>query len=176
MKGKKEVKQRAKNFPPKQSSQASKKPSSKKIRSYVIDTSILASKKLSELITKKGLRGKVIIPDAAVAELENQANQGKEVGFDGLDELANLHQLKKKYSLQVEFAPPRPSAHEIRFAKSGAIDALIRSLAYGKQATIVTSDFVQAKSAAAYGITVWFIKSKPREEKKKGFLPFFSKR
>jgi len=82
-----------------------------------------------------------------------------------LDVLAKLHQLKNKYDLKIEFAPPRPSAHEIRYAKSGEIDALIRSLAYGKKATLITSDFVQAKSAAAYGIKVWFIRAKPKKEK-----------
>ena len=142
---------------------------------FVIDTSIIAGKRLSELITKRGLRGKIIIPDASVAELENQANKGHEVGFEGLDELAKLHELKDQFKLKVEFAPPRPSAHEIRFAKSGEIDALIRSIAYGKSATLVTSDFIQAKSAAAYGIKVWFVKSKQREEKR-NFLFFRQKK
>lgn len=136
---------------------------------FVIDTSIIAGKRLTELITKRGMRGKIIIPDASVAELENQANKGHEVGFDGLDELAKLHELKNQFNLKVEFAPPRPSAHEIRFAKSGEIDALIRSLAYGRSATLVTSDFIQAKSAAAYGIRVWFVRSKQRTEKKSFF-------
>jgi len=136
---------------------------------FVIDTSIIAGKRLTELITKRGMRGKIIIPDASVAELENQANKGHEVGFDGLDELAKLHELKNQFKLKVEFAPPRPSAHEIRFAKSGEIDALIRSLAYGRSATLVTSDFIQAKSAAAYGIRVWFVPSKQQQEKKSFF-------
>ncbi|MFC1685703.1 PIN domain-containing protein [Nanoarchaeota archaeon] len=141
---------------------------------YVIDTSIIAAKKLSFLIEKKGLRGKVIIPDASIAELEHQANIGKEIGFDGLDELAKLHKFKNKYSLKIEFAPPRPTAHEIKYAKSGEIDALIRSLAFGKEATLITSDFVQAKSAAAYGIKVWFVRAKPRVQKKS--FSFFGKR
>ncbi len=139
----------------------------------VIDTSVIASKKLSFLIEKKGLRGKIIIPDAAVAELEHQANLGKESGFNGLDELAKLHKLKEKYKLKIEFAPPRPTAHEIRYAKSGEIDALIRSLAFGRQATLITSDFVQAKSAAAYGVKVWFIRVRKKQEKKR--FPFFNR-
>ena len=142
---------------------------------HVIDTSIIAGKRLTSLIEKKGLRGNIIIPDASIAELEHQANLGKESGFDGLDELAKLHQLKKKYNLKIEFAPPRPTAHEIRYAKSGEIDALIRSLAYGRQAVLITSDFVQAKSAAAYGVKVWFIKSRSKEPKQTGFS-FFGKK
>lgn len=142
---------------------------------HVIDTSIIAGKKLTSLIEKKGLRGKIIIPDAAIAELEHQANLGKESGFDGLDELAKLHKLKEKYNLKIEFAPPRPTAHEIRYAKSGEIDALIRSLAYGRQAVLVTSDFIQAKSAAAYGVKVWFVRSKPKKPKQTGFS-FFGKK
>ena len=140
---------------------------------HVIDTSILAGKRLTSLIEKKGLRGKIIVPDAAIAELEHQANLGKESGFDGLDELANLHKLKNKFNLKIEFAPPRPTSHEIRYAKSGEIDALIRSLAYGRQAVLVTSDFIQAKSAAAYGVKVWFIKSRPKKPKTK--FSFFGK-
>jgi len=153
------------------------KPQTKKTFSkakQVIDTSILAGKKLTNLIEKKGMRGRIIIPDAAVAELEHLANLGKETGFDGLDELAKLHHLKKKYDLKIEFAPPRPTAHEIRYAKSGEIDALIRSLAYGRQAILITSDYIQAKSAAAYGVKVWFIRSRPK--KKKTSFSFFGKK
>lgn len=158
---------------PKNKTSTPQKPIQKRQEVYVVDTSVLASKKLAQLVTKKGLKGKIIIPDASVAELENQANHGKETGFDGLDEIAKLHELKKKHNISVEFAPPRPSAHQIRFAKSGEIDALIRGLAYNKKAVLITSDFVQAKSAAAYGLKVWFIKAKPRKEEKRFF--FFRK-
>jgi len=133
---------------------------------YVIDTSVAVYKALSRLI-KKGLRGTIIIPNAVIAELENLANKNVKEGFTGLQEIAKLHWLKKKFKLKILFEGPRPSIQEIRLAKSGEIDAIIRNIAFKKHAILVTADLVQAKSAQAYGISVLFIRKRKKEKRKR---------
>lgn len=137
---------------------------------YLIDTSVIAQRKLVRLFKKK-LQGQVLIPNAVIAELENLANRGNDAGFHGLEEIAKLHHLKPRIS--VKFIGLRPTEHQIRFAKSGEIDALIRELAYRYRATLITADIVQAKSALAYNLNVFFVKTYTKKKKKKIF--FFRK-
>ncbi|MDP3027503.1 MAG: PIN domain-containing protein, partial [Nanoarchaeota archaeon] len=92
----------------------------KERKNYVIDTSVVINRFLSKLIGK-GLQGKIIIPNAVMAELENLANKGREEGFRGLDEIACLHKLKHKHDIQIYFQGLRPNEMQIKFAKSGEI-------------------------------------------------------
>ncbi len=142
-------------------------------KNYVIDTSAIINKFLYKLI-RKGLRGKIIISNAVMAELENLANKGKEEGFIGLSEIAMLHKLKKHYPIKVFFEGIRPSDMHIKYAKSGEIDALIREIASKNKATLITADLVQAKSAQAYGLDVLFLRPKVKK-KKPGFFSFLRK-
>lgn len=130
---------------------------------YLVDTSVIAQKKLFRLFKTK-LKGELLIPNAVIAELENLANHGNDVGFHGLDEIAKMHTLKSR--VKITFMGERPNQHQIRYAKSGEIDALIRSLACQEKAVLITADKVQAKSAQAYGLKVFFIKTRFKEEKK----------
>jgi ATPase len=147
-----------------------------KPRTYVADTSSIISEFLKGLI-KKGLQGKIMIPNAVMAELENLANKGNEAGFIGLDEVANLHRLKHVHNFSLFFEGLRPTEHQIKFAKSGEIDAAIREIAMKNHATLVTADLVQAKTAQAYNIPVLFMKPKKIHHKKRKFFLFkFRKR
>lgn len=137
------------------------------MKKYVLDTSVVIYRKISRL-AKKGMQGMLLIPNAVVAELENLANKGVDAGFKGLEELAKLHKFPE---LKIKFIGPRPSDHHIKYAKSGEIDALIRDLAYRNKAILVTADIVQAKSAQAYNIPIFFVKMK-KQKKKKRFLFF----
>jgi len=142
---------------------------SKQSKNYVVDTNVAVNQSLRKLI-KKGLKGKLIIPNAVMAELENLANRGNEAGFKGLDEIAKLHELKRHFKISVYFEGLRPNEHQIKFAKSGEIDALIREIAIKNNATLITADLVQAKTAQAYNVPVLFIKPRAiKEKKKKGF-------
>ena len=143
----------------------------KKKKNYVTDTSAVINRFLPKLI-EKGLQGRIIIPDAVVAELENLANKGNEAGFIGLDEIAALHKIKKKYKISVNFEGPRPEIKHIKYAKSGEIDALIRGIASKNKATLITADLVQAKSAQAYNIEVLFLRPYVPEKKKRKFFSF----
>jgi ATPase len=64
---------------------------------------------------------------------------------------------------------------QIKYAKSGEIDALIRETAIKNQAILITADLVQAKSSQAYGLRVLYIKPK-RKKRKKRFLLIFKRR
>jgi len=145
---------------------------SKKKLNYVVDTSAIINKFLPGLIGK-GLQGKIIIPDAVIAELENLANKGNEAGFIGLDEITSLHHLKKNNQISIQFIGPRPDIKHIKYAKSGEIDALIRNIAFKNHATLITADLIQAKSAQAYGIDVLFLRPKIIPKKKRSFFSFF---
>lgn len=145
----------------------------RKLKNYVIDTSVIINKFLSSLI-KKGLRGKIIIPNAVMAELENLANKGREEGFIGMEQVTQLHHLKRKYQIKIFFEGIRPQPNHIKFAKSGEIDALIREIATKNHAILITADLVQAKSAQAYGLKVIFLRPKIKK-RKKSFFSFFRK-
>ncbi len=141
---------------------------------YLVDTSVIAQKKLFRLFKTK-LKGELLIPNAVIAELENLANHGNDAGFEGLEEIAKMHTLKSR--VKVKFLGERPTGHQIKYARSGEIDALIRSLACQEKAVLITADKVQAKSAQAYGFKVFFIKTKFKEEKKsKKFFLFRAKK
>lgn len=143
----------------------------KRKKIYVVDTSAIINKFLPKLF-EKGLKGKIIIPDAVIAELENLANKGKEAGFVGLEEIASFHKIKKKHKLKIIFMGPRPDERQIRYARAGEIDALIRNIATKNNAILITADLVQAKSAQAYGLEVLFLRPPQIIEKKKRFFSF----
>lgn len=147
---------------------------SRQVKTYVIDTSVAINRFIKRLVNR-GLQGKIIVPNAVIAELENLANKGLDVGFKGLEEIASLHKLKGR--IKVFFEGIRPTEHHIKHAKSGEIDALIREIAVKNHATLITADLVQAKSAQAYGLEVLFLKSRTVEDrpKKKKFLWFRKK-
>jgi len=173
MKQKKTISQKIKN----RARRSLNRQLSQEKKNYVIDTSVILNRFLPGLI-KRGMKGKIIIPNALIAELENMANKGNELGFLGLEEISKLHWLKKKYSIQIYFYGQRPGEHHIKYAKSGEIDALIRQIAFDNKAVLVTADLVQAKSAQAYGLEVLFLRPKFKEhiKKKNFFKRFFKKR
>jgi ATPase len=144
-------------------------------QNYVVDTSAIINKFIPKLI-RNGLKGKIIIPHVVMAELENMANKGREEGFIGLEEVAGLHKLKKQFPIQVYFYGARPTEMQIKFAKSGEMDAAIREIAIKEKALLITADLVQAKTSQAYGLKVVFLRVKQQEKPKKRFLSFFKKR
>ena len=135
------------------------------MKTYVVDTSAIVEKVVSKEVEKGKIKGKIIIPHAAVAELEHQANLNRETGFLGLEELQLLQQLKKKGKIELEFLGNRPTEFQIKLAKSGEIDASIRELAFQQEATLITADRVLAESGKAFNLDVIFIEQKKPSEK-----------
>ena len=129
---------------------------------YVVDTSAVIEKAVTRLASEKKIEGTVLIPNAVIAELENQANKGLEIGFLGLEEIQEIRKLKK---IKLEFIGDRPNEKQIKFAKSGEIDAFIREIAYKEKATLITGDKVQCESAKAFGLDVIYLEKKEAKEK-----------
>jgi len=145
---------------------------SKNKQVYVTDTSAIINRFVSRLI-KKGLQGKIIIPNAVMAELENLANKGQEAGFTGLDEVTSLHKFKGN-RIEIYFDGLRPNEMQIKFAKSGEIDAIIRETARKNNAVLITADLVLAKTSQAYGLRILFLRPKFKQQKK-SFFNFWKK-
>tara|TARA_Y100000310_G_C20694967_1_gene824972 strand:- start:686 stop:2524 length:1839 start_codon:yes stop_codon:yes gene_type:complete len=144
-------------------------------KTYVLDTSIVIEHKASDLIQKNKLTGTILICQAVISELENQANRGLEIGFLGLEEVQTLQSLAKEDKITLKIIGERPSINEIKFAKqAGAIDALICDLAAKHRAILITADKVQSESAKAQGLEVMFIEASKRT-KKLSFLSYFDK-
>ena len=138
------------------------------IEKIVPDTSIIIEGLLSQKIIKKEIKvNKVIIHEAVFAELEHQANEGKAIGFLGLDELKGIRELADKNQIELVYAGKRPSAHEIKYASLGEIDASIRQLAWEEDATLLTGDKIQAEAARAKGVKVILIAKDVSEKKLK---------
>jgi ATPase len=128
----------------------------------VPDTSVIIDGVLSGKIENKEIKvNELIIPEAVMAELENQANQNKSIGFYGLDEIKKLRNLVDS----MRFAGEKPKFFDIREARLGIIDALIRQIAYEEDAVLMTSDKVQARVAEAKGIKLLHIKKEEKEVK-----------
>ncbi|MGC9310240.1 MAG: ATPase, T2SS/T4P/T4SS family [Candidatus Aenigmatarchaeota archaeon] len=137
----------------------------------VPDTSILISRKLTKMLDKGELnRVKILIPEFVVDELQAQAGRGKEIGFLGLEEIKEL----KKRKVKVEFGGRKPTLEEIRLAKQGRIDALIREVAQERKATLYTKDLVQAVVGEVYGVKVRYIKDDKTPDEL-DFIPHLTK-
>jgi len=138
-----------------------KKKTINNVEKLVPDTSVIIEGLVSSKIEKKEIIPKsVVIHEAVLAELEHQANQNKETGVLGLEEINKIRELSKKLGFNLEFSGKRPTAYEIKYARLGEIDSLIRELAYNESSSLMTSDKTQAMVAEAKGIHVIFIEIK----------------
>ncbi len=122
------------------------------------DTSVIIDGRLSKMLKAKKLEGiEIVISQIVLDELEAQANRGLDIGFSGLKEIQALRGFE---SAKLSIEGVRPSSEEIKLAKKGRLDAMIRDLAKKKDGTLYTQDMVQAEVAKAEGIDVVYIKSK----------------
>jgi ATPase len=130
-----------------------------RVEKLVPDTSVVIEGVISEKLQSKELEvEQILIHEAIIAELEHQANENKEIGFVGLAELKKLRELSTALGFSIEFSGKRPNAMDIKFAKSGEIDNLIRTLALETGATLYTADKVMSDVAETKGISVIFEK------------------
>lgn len=128
------------------------------VTKIVPDTSVIINGILSKMIEKNELGDfELVIPLAALDELQAQASKGRDVGFIGLDELKKIRKLCEERGIKIKFAGERPSLEEIKLAKSGRIDALIRDVAKSEGGKLLTSDYVQALVTEAEGVPVEYI-------------------
>jgi ATPase len=131
---------------------------------YVVDTSVLVEKEVTKFVASKKIKDTVVVPRVVVAELENQANTGRQIGFLGLEEIQALQELAKKKKIKLEIVGERPSLADIKGAKRGGmIDSMIIDFAFSLKATLVTADMVQAESAKALGLKVLYVEKDFKE-------------
>ena len=71
----------------------------------VPDTSVLIDGRITSMIQAGEYKGAtIIVPEAVVAELEAQANNGREIGFSGLGELQSLCKLAEEKTIELKFS------------------------------------------------------------------------
>ncbi len=137
-----------------------------KMKCIIPDTSAIIIGAISEIIEKEDIDyPEIIVPEAVVCELEHQANANRSEGIKGLKELQKLQELQYDGKLSVTFKGKRPTNYDIRYAKSGEIDSIIRDLARSEFGTLVTNDKVQAEVAKSQGIPVYYYEQKYIEKK-----------
>ncbi|MGA9099605.1 MAG: PIN domain-containing protein, partial [Methanotrichaceae archaeon] len=125
----------------------------------VPDTSVVIDGRISARVKAGDLPGRrVVIPEAVVAELEAQANHGRETGLKGLEELRRLSELAKAGKIELEYVGIRPNLDQIKLAGGGEIDAMIRDVALELGASFMTSDQVQYRVAQAMGLDVEYVR------------------
>ena len=139
----------------------------------VLDTSVIINGLLTAQVESGNIRNsEIIIPQAVIDELQSQASQKKEQGFEGLKEINNLKNLSKNFGLTISIQGEHPSSEDIRMAGKGKIDSMIKDVANQNQATLYTSDKVQHLVAQTEGITSVFLHHEIKEEDLE-FLKYF---
>ena len=141
------------------------------MRMFVADTSVIVDGRLTQFLAGVEGKVKVIIPEAVVAEIEHQANEGKAIGHVGLEELKKLREMANEGRIILEFHGERPELWQIKRAKSGEIDNMVREIARELSATLITGDQVQRDIAIAKGIDVIYLTA--RKEVKHRLEDFF---
>lgn len=141
----------------------------------VPDTSVVIDGRITSMIREGEYKGStIIIPEAVVAELESQANQGREIGFSGLIELQQLSDMAGEGIIELQYVGKRPSLEQVKLASGGEIDALIRNVALEyEDVRFITSDIVQAEVAKAKGLDVLYLKPQVGEFSPLGIDQFF---
>ena len=131
----------------------------------VPDTSAVVDGRVSERVESGAYEGATItVPEAVVGELEWQANEGHDTGWEGIEELQRLVELAEEGTISVEYYGERPDAGQKRGADEGEIDAIVRDVADDLDATLLTSDVVQAEVSRAKGIGVEYVEARGRDE------------
>lgn len=144
------------------------------LKRIVPDTSAVIEGTISKIINEKEIDyPEVIIPEAVIAELEYQTNNGRSIGQNGLNELKKLQKLADNGTIAISFVGKRPNNHEISLSKSGEIDSMIRDVAKNELATLITSDKVQSEVGEAQGISVIYIEQEDKTDKPLKIASYF---
>ncbi len=130
-------------------------------RKFVLDTSIIIDGEVTKMVEAGRIEegSHIIIPLAVLDELQSQASTNKEHGFVGLAEIKKMRDLFSSRNIELRFVGQRPDIDDIRLAKHGRIDAIIKDVAMQESATLITADYVQALVAEAQGIEALHIRA-----------------
>lgn len=100
----------------------------------------------------------VCVPYAALDELQAQASRNVDVGFIGLAELKRIRLFCESKGYRLYFYGPKPSFDDIRLAKKGRIDGMIRDVARDVNGTLYTADYVLYLTAEAEGVKTKYLR------------------
>jgi ATPase len=140
---------------------------------FVLDTSVIINGNVPEIIQNKiKQNSQIIIPIAVLDELQAQASMNKSHGLEGLLEIKRIRDECEARKISLGFAGTRPTIEEIRLAKHGRIDAIIKDIALENDATLITCDYVQHLVSEAHGIKSIHISSS-KEDSKLQFEKYF---
>jgi len=143
------------------------------IDKFVLDTSVIIEGKVADIIQDKiEPNSQIIIPIAVLDELQAQASTNKSHGIEGLLEIKRIRDICQARKISLEFIGTRPTIEEIRLAKHGRIDAIIKDIALEKDATLITCDYVQHLVSEAHGIRSIHISSS-KEDSELQFEKYF---
>jgi ATPase len=147
-----------------------------KVKKVVLDTSIIIDGKITQMLEKDEFEGleEIIIPTASLDELQAQASHGRNEGYVGLEELKQIRKLCEEKDIKIRFTGERPSLEEIKLAKGGRLDALIRDAAKFEDATLLTADYVQSLTGEAEGVKTQYLPPEEKEEKTLVFEKYFT--
>lgn len=138
-----------------------------------LDTSIIIDKFVSQNFDKFKNLKEIIIPIPSLDELQNQASKGRKEGIIGLNEIKEIREKAETKNILIKFVGERPSLEDIKLARGGRIDALIRDIAKRENAYLLTSDYIQALVAEAEGTKVIYIAPEISLKEKLKFESFF---
>lgn len=125
----------------------------------VLDTSIVIDGRVSQLVTDGKIKdAELVVPVAVLDELQAQASRSREPGFVGLAELKKLRAVCEARGLPLRFLGERPTLEDIKLARGGRIDAMIRDVAKLEGGVLLTADYVQALVAEAEGVRVRYFR------------------
>jgi len=140
---------------------------------YVLDTSVIIDGKVPDILRDRiSPNSQIIIPIAVLDELQAQASTNKPHGIEGLLQIKKIRDLCKTSKINLEFAGTRPTIEEIRLAKHGRIDAIIKDIALENDATLITCDYVQHLVSEAHGIKSILLSSS-KEDSELRFEKYF---
>jgi ATPase len=145
------------------------------LKKYVPDTSVLVDGRISTMLTSSELsKCAIIVPAPVIDELQAQASKNRDPGFLGLQEVKKVREICEKEGIPFSIQGRRPDLDEIKLARSGRIDAIIRDIAKEMKGTLITSDYVQALVGEAEGTKVLYV---AQQIKTKGldFEKYFTK-
>lgn len=130
-------------------------------KKFVLDTSIIIDGEITKMLEAGSIEEEsdIIIPLAVLDELQSQASTNKEHGFVGLEEIKKMREICTAKNISLRFVGQRPDLDDIRLAKHGRIDAIIKDVAMHESATLITADYVQALVAEAQGIKALHIRT-----------------